>query len=90
MSDPTEIIKVAKTGNSKNLATLISKRVLEHKKVVVAAIGVQAVNQAVKAIGIANSYVSQKGFRILTVIGFENVQGDVKIVSATRFNCSLD
>lgn len=73
-------MKAAKTTNAKSLGSAIAHELIklaaskaESKTIKVRAIGVQAVNQAVKAIAIANGFVGQQGMRIKAYIGFINV-----------------
>jgi stage V sporulation protein S len=67
------VLKASKTSNTKSLGSAISRELVKSKEIQVRAIGVQAVNQAVKAIAIAGGFVGQQGRVINVRIGFNNV-----------------
>ena len=72
-----DIIKVAATSRSTAVAGAIAGVMREQERVDVQAIGAGAVNQAVKAVAIARSYLEQDGIDIVCVPSFvEVVIGD--------------
>lgn len=85
MIDTPETLKVSSKSRPKSVAGALSTVVERDRKVVLQAIGAGAVNQAVKAIAIARSYLSPKGLELLTVIGFTTMIIDGAERSAIRF-----
>ena len=67
------ILRVKGSSSASALAAAIAHGVYENKNVVLRAIGAGAVNQAVKAIAIANSYVGAKGLILSVRPGFTDV-----------------
>jgi stage V sporulation protein SpoVS len=63
--DTTTIFTVVKTTQVKSLAGAIAHRAREGQPPVLTALGPRAVNQAVKAIAIANDFVQEDGFRLV-------------------------
>lgn len=76
MTSPTALdpnvaeLRVAARTPTPELASAISHAIYDNKKVVLRAIGAGAVNQAVKAIIVAQGYVAQRGMSIVTRPGF--------------------
>jgi len=68
-----DIIKVAATSRSTAVAGAIAGVMREQERVDVQAIGAGAVNQAVKAVAIARSYLEQDGIDIVCVPSFVEV-----------------
>lgn len=71
--DKPVIFPVKSGTNDKALGSAIGHELEKRHEVIVRAIGVQAVNQAVKAIAIAGGFVGSRGRQLLTRIGFETV-----------------
>ena len=69
-----EIIKVRGTSRTSAVAGAIAGVVREHKRAEVQAIGASAVNQAVKALALAKSYLVQDGLDIFFVPEFVDVE----------------
>ncbi len=67
------ILRPSKSTNAKSLASAISREMEKHGVVCAQAIGVQAVNQTVKAICIAGGFMGQKGSSINVRLGFVDV-----------------
>lgn len=67
------ILRVAAKTPTAELASAISHAVYAKKKVVLRAIGAAAVNQAVKGLVVAQSYVAQRGLMLANRVGFESV-----------------
>lgn len=67
------ILRVKNGSNASKLASAISHAVYDGKKVTLRAIGAAAVNQAVKAIAISQSYVGPRGIVLYTRPGFTSV-----------------
>lgn len=65
------VLRVKSSSSAASLASAISYQVYDNKNVVLRAIGAGAVNQAVKAIAIANSYVAQRGIILSCRPGFD-------------------
>lgn len=86
-SEP-KILRASGSTNSKKLASAISNELYVNESVAIRSIGVQAMNQTVKAIAIAGRYTGAKGFMIGVAIAFENIIGTQdKEISAIRFTC---
>lgn len=83
-----KILKASGSTNAKKLASAISNELYSNDTVIIRAIGLQAINQTVKAIAIANRYTGAKGFMVPVSIAFENIMGtQEKEISAIRFTC---
>jgi stage V sporulation protein S len=80
-----EIIKVKGTSRTSAVAGAIAGVVREYKRAEVQAIGASAVNQAVKAMALAKSYLVQDGLDIFFVPEFVDVEIEEKIRTAIRF-----
>lgn len=84
--DPNELVLKVKSGSSApSLAAAISHGVYDGKRVVLRAVGAGAVNQAVKALAIAQSYVGPRGVVLSNRPGFVTVQMPDREVSAIIF-----
>lgn len=79
------LLKVKGSSSAPSLAAVIAHGIYEGKLLCLRAIGASAVNQAMKAAAIAQSYVGAKGMRILIIPGFADVQMDDGIVTALVF-----
>jgi len=86
------ILRVAKTSNSKSLASAVARELEKNSSVSVRAIGVQAINQAVKGIAIAGGFLGQKGKSIVVRIGFTNINmtEEQRVISAVNFDCKVE
>jgi len=71
--DDTTVLKVKGSSDCTKLASAISHNVYDGKKVTLRAIGAAAVNQAQKAVAIANTHVAAKGLILSTRPGFTDV-----------------
>ncbi len=71
-------LRVSSTSNCKDLAGSIAKFQQQGKKVVISAIGSQAINQAVKSIPIANSYLAPQGTVLVCLPYFEDKQIEIE------------
>lgn len=80
-----EIIKVKGTSRTSAVAGAIAGVVREYNRAEVQAIGASAVNQAVKAMALAKSYLVQDGLDIFFVPEFVDVEIEEKIRTAIRF-----
>ena len=67
-------LRVSSRSNPNSVAGAITGAVREHKNVIVTVIGAGAVNQAIKAIAIANGYLAPNGIRLSIVPGFKIVE----------------
>ena len=79
-----DIIKVAATSRSTAVAGAIAGVMREQERVDVQAIGAGAVNQAVKAVAIARSYLELDGIDIVCVPSFVEVTIDGQERTAVR------
>lgn len=76
------ILRVKGATNVSSLGSVIAHGVYDNKPPVLRAIGAAAVNQAMKAIIIAQSYVGAKGLRLLVIPGFADVEMDDGVITA--------
>jgi stage V sporulation protein S len=67
------VLRVKGDSSATSLASAISHGIYDGKKVVLRAIGAGAVNQAVKAVAIAQSYVGARGLTLSMRPGFTDV-----------------
>lgn len=67
------ILRPSKSTNAKSLASAMARELEKNPEVIAQAIGVQAVNQTVKAICIAGGFLGQKGKSINVRCGFFDV-----------------
>ena len=80
-----DIIKVSGTSRTSAVAGAIAGVVRENKKAEVQAIGAKAINQAVKAMALARSYLSNDSYDIIIVPEFVDVQIEDKVRTAIKF-----
>ena len=80
-----DIIKVSGKSRTSAVAGAIAGVFRENKRVEVQAIGASAINQAVKAMALAKSYLAEDGFDIVFVPEFVDVEIDEKIRTAIKF-----
>lgn len=73
MESEEEVLKVKGSTSATSLAATIAHGVYEGKKMSLRAIGAAAVNQAVKAVIIAQGYVAARSFILSMVGGFTDV-----------------
>ena len=69
-----EVIKVSANSRSTAVAGAIAGVIREQKHAEVQAIGASAVNQAIKAVAIANGYLKLDGIQIVCVPSFTEVE----------------
>lgn len=79
-------LRVASKTPTPELAAAISHAVYDGKKVVLRAIGAGAVNQAVKALVVAQGYVAQRGISLVNRPGFLSIDMDGEERTAITFN----
>nr|HID12940.1 stage V sporulation protein S [Anaerolineae bacterium] len=81
-----DVIKVAATSRSTAVAGAIAGVIREQGQVDVQAIGAGAVNQAVKAVAIARSYLELDGIDIVCIPSFVEVMIDGQERTAVRLS----
>lgn len=81
-----KILRVATRTPPAELAAAIAHQIYEGKPVILRAIGAGAVNQAVKAIVVAQGYVGQRGLSLVNRPGFETLVMDGQERSAIVFH----
>jgi len=79
-----ELIKVSSSSRTSAVAGAIAGVVRDHNRAEVQAIGAGAVNQAVKALILATSYLRQDGIDVFMVPEFADVTIDEKIRTAIK------
>lgn len=72
--DEESLLRVKASSPASDLAAAISHAIYDSRRVVLRAIGAGAVNQAVKAIAIAQTYVGQRGMYLSCRPGFATVR----------------
>lgn len=80
-----DVIKVSGTSRTSAVAGAIAGVIREHKHAEVQAIGASAVNQAVKALALAKSYLVNDGINIIFTPEFVDVDIEGKIRTAIKF-----
>ncbi len=78
------IIKVSAKSRTASVAGAIAGVIREHGKAEVQAIGAGAVNQAIKAVAIANGYLEEEGTSIACIPEFVDIQIDSHERTALR------
>lgn len=81
-----DIIKVKGTSRTSAVAGAIAGVVREHQRAEVQAIGASAVNQSVKAMALARSYLAQDGIDVVFIPEFVDVDIEGKIRTAIKFS----
>lgn len=79
------VIKVSGTSRTSAVAGAIAGVFRENKRAEVQAIGAIAVNQAIKALALAKSYLKEDGYDIFFVPEFVDVEIDGKVRTAIKF-----
>jgi stage V sporulation protein S len=79
------VIKVSGTSRTSAVAGAIAGVFRENQRAEVQAIGAIAVNQAVKALALAKSYLKEDGYEILFTPEFVDVEIDGKVRTAIKF-----
>ncbi len=80
-----EVIKVSGSSRTSAVAGAIAGVFREFQRAEVQAIGAGAVNQAVKALILARSYLAEDGYQIAFVPTFTDVQIEDKVRTAIKF-----
>jgi stage V sporulation protein S len=78
------LIKVAATSRTAAVAGAIAGVVRENKRAEIQAIGAGAVNQAIKALILATSYLKEDGINIVAVPEFVEVEIGDKVRTAIK------
>jgi len=79
------LLKVKSSSPASSLAAAIANNVYANKEITLRAIGAAAVNQAMKAVAIAQSYVGPRGHVLACRPGFATVTMDDGDISALIF-----
>lgn len=79
------LLKVKSSSPAANLAAAVANNVYEGTEVTLRAIGAAAVNQAMKAVAIAQSYVGPRGLVLSCRPGFDTVEMPDGPISAMTF-----
>jgi stage V sporulation protein S len=80
-----DIIKVSGKSRTSAVAGAIAGVIRENQRAEVQAIGASAINQAVKAMALAKSYLVEDGYNIVFVPEFVDVEIDEKVRTAIKF-----
>jgi len=80
-----DMIKVKAVSRTAGVAGAIAGVIREKKHAEVQAIGAGAVNQAVKALVLARSFLEQDGIDVIFIPEFANVEIDGKVRTAIKF-----
>lgn len=68
------VLRVKASSAPSSVASAITHAIQKDEKVVLRAIGAGAVNQGVKAVAIANSYLGQTGITLALIPGFTSTK----------------
>ena len=79
-----DMIKVSANSRTAAVAGAIAGVVREHKRAEVQAIGAGAVNQAIKAVALATSYLKNDGINIVCIPEFVDVEIEDKVRTAIK------
>jgi len=79
-----DVIKVKANSRTAAVAGAIAGVIREHKHAEVQAIGAGAVNQAVKALVLARSYLAEDGITVICIPEFVDVEIDSKVRTAIK------
>ncbi|KAA0277769.1 MAG: stage V sporulation protein S [Anaerolineales bacterium] len=79
-----DMIKVSANSRTSAVAGAIAGVIREHKRAEVQAIGAGAVNQAVKALVLASSYLKNDGIDVVCVPEFVDVEIEDKVRTAIK------
>lgn len=80
-----KILRVKGSSSATALASAISYGVYDGRTIILRAIGAAAVNQAVKAVAIAQSYIGARGLTLSMRPGFTDVNMPDGVVTAMVF-----
>lgn len=80
-----DIIKVSGRSRTAAVAGAIAGVIRENQRAEVQAIGASAINQAVKAMALAKSYLIEDGYNIVFIPEFVDVEIDEKVRTAIKF-----
>ena len=83
-SSAKDLIKVSATSRTAAVAGAIAGVIREHKHAELKAIGAGAVNQAVKALVLATSYLKQDGINVAFIPEFADVTIEGKVTTAIK------
>lgn len=89
-SESETVLRVKGSSSATALASAISHGIYDGKKITLRAIGAAAVNQAVKAVAIAQSYVGAKGLTLSMRAGFTDVTMPDGVVTAIILKISSE
>ena len=84
------LLKVKSSSSAANLAAAIANNVYIGREVTLRAIGAAAVNQSMKAVAIAQSYVGPRGKILSCRPGFTTVDMGEERISAMTFKILVD
>jgi stage V sporulation protein S len=83
--EPENFLRVGAGSNPQSVASAIAHAIYDTRKVTLRAVGAGAVNQAVKAIAISRGYAAPRGFDLVCIPGFANVESRDGTISAIVF-----
>ena len=81
-----EVLKVSGKSVPKSVAGAIAQVLRRESNVTVQAVGPDAVNQAIKSIAIARSYLADDRLDVLTLPSFEKIEIDGLLRTAIKFD----
>jgi stage V sporulation protein S len=83
---PVEVLKVSGKSVPKSVAGAIAQVLRREERVSVQAVGPDAVNQAVKSIAIARSYLEEDRLDVVALPTFEKIEIDGMVRTAIKFD----
>lgn len=78
------LIKVSSSSRTSSVAGATARMIRENNRAKVQAIGAGAVNQAVKALILANKYLKQDGIAVFMMPQFADMTINEKVKTATK------
>lgn len=88
--DTEDILRVGGSTQPEKLASTIAHKILDGKRVTLRAVGAPAVNQATKAVIIAQGFVASKGLTLSRRDGFIDVEMPDKVVTGILIRVMVD
>lgn len=85
-----EMLRVKGSTSATALASTLAHGIYEGRPMTMRAIGAAAINQSMKAVAIAQSYVGARGFILYVRPGFTDVQMPDGVVTAMIFHVKAE
>ncbi len=80
-----DILKISSKSSPNSVAGAIAGLIKENKTVQMQAIGAGAINQAVKSVAVARSFIAPQGLELFCVPSFTSVEIDGSLKTGVKF-----